>query len=288
MGTDIGPTIGSVFLGSLFASLLYGISCAQILYYSTHYPYDRSSLKLLVSVLWILETVLSCTDVYISWLFLVHDHSNYSLLSDVPSAWIVNNTVASLNVAMVQTFYVHSVWQLQAGSPYRALVMTFSESLVLTTFASNLATTIISSSGQSITGAVEVSAVPGLIKNVSAIIADVCICTALIYTLHRRKTGIRQTDGIVQTLVVYIINRALLTLILQIVLLAAFIISAVRSTMFWAIFNSPTCKIYFVCMMAVLNARNHIVVKNSNVPTSLWIDGVQPEDHQTALQQSQC
>ncbi|EPT05712.1 hypothetical protein FOMPIDRAFT_1045023 [Fomitopsis schrenkii] len=277
MAIDLGPTVGSIFLGSLFASLLYGASCAQLLYYLRHYPSDRLPLKALVLGLWLLETLLSCTDVYMSWLFLVKDHGDYAVLAEVPNAWIVENTAASLLVAIVQTFYIHSVWQLQAESLFRVPVMVIS-ALVLTTLAANLATTVISSS-KSGGDAVGASEIPGLIKNISAILADVCICSALISTLRKRRTGVHRTDGIIQTLMVYIINRALLTLMMQVVLLAVFIISAMRNAMFWAIFNSPTSRIYYTSMMAVLNARSHITAKiTSGMSSSVWIDDTPQRD----------
>ncbi|KAF9801830.1 hypothetical protein IEO21_10028 [Rhodonia placenta] len=57
LNAQFNSTIGCGFVGSTLGTFLYGITCAQVMYYVRWYPMDHTKLKLLVALLW---CVLDC------------------------------------------------------------------------------------------------------------------------------------------------------------------------------------------------------------------------------------
>jgi len=77
----LDDSMGSLFVGILFAVILYGVGCAQALYYARSYPKDPLSLKSLVTLMWILDTTRTVLDVVVLWQYLVRSHADPSGLT---------------------------------------------------------------------------------------------------------------------------------------------------------------------------------------------------------------
>ncbi|KAI0937013.1 hypothetical protein AcV5_005010 [Taiwanofungus camphoratus] len=81
----LNSTVGCLFIGVIFAVMLYGCGCAQTIYYVLHYPKDPLYLKgLQVALLCALDTTRTILDVQIAWLYLVQNHANVSQLLYLP------------------------------------------------------------------------------------------------------------------------------------------------------------------------------------------------------------
>ncbi|KAH9838611.1 uncharacterized protein C8Q71DRAFT_538394 [Rhodofomes roseus] len=102
------------------------------------------------------------------------------------------------------------------------------------------------------------STVPNTFKISAAALADIYISFALCWTLRSRMTGFKRTDNILQKLAVCMIHRGVLTTVIQIALMAAYLNSINQTKMTWVIFHCAGGKIYVNSMMAVLNARQHL------------------------------
>ncbi|EPS99065.1 hypothetical protein FOMPIDRAFT_84831 [Fomitopsis schrenkii] len=78
-------TIGCFFAGTIFATLLYGCTCGQGLYYLSEYPDDRRMIKALVLTLWGLDTATTVTDSMLMWDYVVRGHQTTAALATMPS-----------------------------------------------------------------------------------------------------------------------------------------------------------------------------------------------------------
>ncbi|KZT01352.1 uncharacterized protein LAESUDRAFT_486606 [Laetiporus sulphureus 93-53] len=105
---DLGNTL---LVGFLFALMLYGCSVAQVLYYVWKYPEDRWMLKLLVAVLWSLDTVHTIIDIMIVWHYVVAGHGNLLELEKLYSTAVAEYALAVPIVFLVQCYYIYIIWR---------------------------------------------------------------------------------------------------------------------------------------------------------------------------------
>ncbi|KAH9933507.1 uncharacterized protein B0H18DRAFT_984122 [Fomitopsis serialis] len=229
--------MGCLLIGAgIFASMLYGSSCAQLVYYLWHYwNRDRLPTRLL-------DTIVTASDIGLLWSFLITNHGCPSGLLILEYATTVVTTCA------VQMFYISQIWQ------YSNVVAPAVLSLLPVETVYSVATMSDWILSESMT-----DAIPWTSSRVlTDVVADVYICVALSWTLHKRKTGIKKTDNIISKLTTYTINRGILSMLVQIVLCGTYVGFTKQSALIWMIPHCAGCKIYVNSMMAVLNARHHV------------------------------
>ncbi|EIW79534.1 hypothetical protein CONPUDRAFT_154931 [Coniophora puteana RWD-64-598 SS2] len=93
---NLTPTLGLAFVGVVLASILYGFTALQTVFYYRTYPNDRLSLKFLVGVLWSLNTTSLAFKASGLYTWLVLDYAQLLLLADVP--WGIYNEPAIVAV----------------------------------------------------------------------------------------------------------------------------------------------------------------------------------------------
>jgi hypothetical protein len=85
---------------------------------------------------------------------------------------------------------------------------------------------------------------------------DIAIAVAMVMLLHRSKTGLKQTDTIVNRLVLFVVNTGLLTSLCATTALVLLLASP--NTLLYAIFFFITPRLYANSLFATLNARASI------------------------------
>ncbi|EED84132.1 predicted protein [Postia placenta Mad-698-R] len=73
---DLNETLGPTLIGTIFAIMLFGLSCAQVMYYVCEYPKDKLLLKGLVAILWLLDAGATIVDTVIVWHYTVTSRNN--------------------------------------------------------------------------------------------------------------------------------------------------------------------------------------------------------------------
>lgn len=86
-----------------------------------------------------------------------------------------------------------------------------------------------------------------------AILSDVLIAGSLCILLYGGRTGLRKTNSIVTTLIVYAINRCLLTSVVAIVEVIVF--SVVAKSLWYIAIDFVIGKLYVNSLLATLNSR---------------------------------
>ncbi|KAI0726065.1 hypothetical protein C8Q72DRAFT_796963 [Fomitopsis betulina] len=128
---------------------------------------------------------------------------------------------------IVQMFYIHCIWQCRVTS------IEFG-------------------------GLTEVYIVAG---TGMAAVADIYISVVLSWYFRKMKTGFKHTDGLLQRLSVYVINRGVLTASAQTGLLIMYILQNDNFESTWLIIHCIGGKLYVNSMMAVLNDRQYLKEK---------------------------
>ncbi|KZT08700.1 uncharacterized protein LAESUDRAFT_49980 [Laetiporus sulphureus 93-53] len=256
-------TIGSVFIGMSFSLLLYGFACAQVLYYSRAYPQDKRMTKIVVALLWLLDTSVTAITIKFSWFYLVENHSNQTALTTIPLLLSAEWATSAVVVLLVQSFYVYNIWTLLMNTRCRAPFTFTAALLCLISFASGTALAVVALLHDQLPALFSVIAVPASMQDITAAIADIYISVSLIWILHASKTGHGRMDGILQRIILYTVNRGLLTIIMQVVLWGTYWGIIGRVDFVWIIPHFMESKVYVNSMLAVLNVRNHLRGANS-------------------------
>jgi len=83
-GINLNDWAGLFFAGVAMSVALYGLSCAQTIFYYKEYPEDSLLLKLLVGFVWILDSARTIMDVSSLWFWIVQNHTQFSQLIIIP------------------------------------------------------------------------------------------------------------------------------------------------------------------------------------------------------------
>ncbi|KAH9934312.1 uncharacterized protein B0H18DRAFT_980879, partial [Fomitopsis serialis] len=75
------------------------------------------------------------------------------------------------------------------------------------------------------------------------------------------------------TLTTYIVNRGILSAVIQIALCATYLVSIKQNGMVWLIFHCAGVKIYTNSLLGVLNARRHVRGGSSHIEMSDFTPG---------------
>ncbi|KAI0644108.1 hypothetical protein C8Q79DRAFT_130130 [Trametes meyenii] len=229
------------------------MSVQQTFQYFRSYPNDRRLFKAWVLAVMFFETLHTSFSVHPCYYFLITNYDNPSAL--VKNIWSLNLLSPLQTAAMIlsQSFYARRVYMLHRGFGLIVAVVT---SLLM---AAEL--------GFSIAAAVKpfqdtftfdfakfawlITAINGC-----AIPTDVILTATLMYILLRAKTGFKNTDSMLGTLIIYVINTGLLT---GLVTITTLILSRLFPDRYYYI-GLTVCgtKVYSNSFLAILNSRKFV------------------------------
>ncbi|KAH9834536.1 uncharacterized protein C8Q71DRAFT_146499 [Rhodofomes roseus] len=263
---DLNLTVGSMFIGVLFSALFYGLTCAQVVYYSSaYYNSDKTLVKAFVYGIMIFDTIITAVDAATSWAFVIEGHANPPSVLIEPKVYAAENVLVRFVICAVQMFYIHGLWTLltRFGTTYKARLAITMPPICLSLMAlvfGFVGEYKIATQDWIIQKALRADEVASAGNYCAAALADLCICVSLCWTLRGRLSGFEwsRTDNMIRVLASYIVNRGILLTAMQIVNLGVFLYSVKPASLLWFPFNCIEVKLYINSMMAVLNARRHL------------------------------
>ncbi|KAJ6516123.1 hypothetical protein C8R45DRAFT_232881 [Mycena sanguinolenta] len=248
------------FIGFSLATTIYGISILQVYLYYRNYPADRFSLKFMVALLFLLDTL--CTifvahslytfyvlnfdqnpliDLIIPWSFSVCKHArkdgrctdfNWTdgeAARDAHHLYCVNFLCA----CHMERFSAHCNQRFNADQfsvTVNKFVAGFIIFLAVTCLALGLVTTVELFTIFNVIGTRKFSIISGLVQGLAAL-NDVIISIAMIYYLHHNRSGLPSTTLFVDKLILYAVSRGTLTAVCQILFLVTNV--ALPGSTFW-------------------------------------------------------
>jgi len=113
-GISLNNTPGALQIGVLFAIFLFSILCMQIYYFFENYPRDRLLVKLLISIVWVLEIVDITSLLFLTYTVTITRFSDFSvyLFETAPWPLLANLFASSLNNIIVESFLSYRMKQL--------------------------------------------------------------------------------------------------------------------------------------------------------------------------------
>ncbi|KAJ8473057.1 hypothetical protein ONZ51_g8107 [Trametes cubensis] len=214
---SFGSSIGALLLGTLCATIIYGVTLCQTFLYYQLYQRDIIVFRIFVPILVAVETFHTVLTFDCCYHYLVANYMNPASLQNFHWSLQLLVPMTGIMTVICEAFYARRVWLF--GEQYRRWVILAGKQ------ASSTREVRILYRYESTNLAVLekhtwiVAAAYG-----SATAADTVLTSTLIYALLKSKSGLRRSDGVVETLVLYTINTGLLT---NIVSVAVFVFALV-------------------------------------------------------------
>lgn len=248
---SLDDTQGALFIGTSIAGALFGVSCVQTYFYAMNYTHDPWHLKALVAFVFILDLFHQLCISHSIYVNVITNYANPAALFILPWSLIAEVEATAVIAALVQGFYVFRVWRLSHQNYYLTILVAV---LIVPAFVIQTIYTA-KMCGTDLIGLV---ALTPLAKAINAINAceDVLIAVVMVFLLRQGKTGSSASDGMINRLVLFVVNTGTLTSICAI---AAFIaLMCAPAALIYAIFFFTTPRLYVNSLLATLNARQSI------------------------------
>ncbi|KAM5541171.1 hypothetical protein V8D89_005100 [Ganoderma adspersum] len=253
--------IGCLVIGTALSACIYGVSILQAYLYFPKSGQDSAGMRSFVAALFTFDTVSMCLTVVTLYDFVVTDFGSPALLFSVPPSLAVLNAFTVLIATMAQCFFAHRLWRLSNGN--KLLV----SSVVLGALCSFGLGVAISEHMYynreiAVLSSPEIQILGGIASSLS-VICDIIIVAGLCYYLNSKRTGFKRTDSIIDRLIIYVINRGVLTAVCQV----GHMISIVGLPRHFTsiVFGLMESKLYCSTLFATLNAQRSLGKEDSSV-----------------------
>lgn len=251
---DLRSTFGMVFIGVFFGAIFLGITTMQTIFYYATYPKDKWFMKLLVAVLWILDTlslVLTTVSIYT---YLVIDFMDPLELIYVHWGMGCEPIVTGLVAFLVHEFLIFRIWTLNKNwTIYVAGLAVFSLLPFSLSFVAGTKTIV---GGRHMWSDLVTLGWAATAGDVTTSVLDLVVAGTICYQLYRGRTGFSHTDRMLHLLTIYTIHTGLIPTIISVLDLITY--KASPSTLTFELFNIVVSKAYANTFLATLNSRQSI------------------------------
>ncbi|EKM76842.1 hypothetical protein AGABI1DRAFT_130862 [Agaricus bisporus var. burnettii JB137-S8] len=248
---SIGDTYGASYIGVIVTAALYGLTTLQTYFYYVNYPKDGPGLKLLVALIWSLDTLHMADVTYCIYYYLVTNYNN-------PPALAIGHWSLFLGVALnvtiafiVQFYFTAKIYAL--CKRYKVFVTTLIGLTVFAHLAFGMETVALLFIKKEFSRLPEITYIAATPFALLAVLSDIFIAGALCILLWGSKTGFKSTNNLISKLIIYAINRCLLTSVVAIAEVIAFTVSP--KTLWYLAIDFAIGKLYANSLLATLNNR---------------------------------
>ncbi|KAI6132547.1 hypothetical protein EDD16DRAFT_1532757 [Pisolithus croceorrhizus] len=270
MGLPSG--FGSILFEGLVSAMLYGITTLQTYMYFMHYSEDASTTKFLVIAIWILDTLHISFICHVLYYYLITNYAIPTSLEyivwSLPASLLVNLFV----VAAVQCFFAYKIYYLcrsQVGRLVTVPIILF----LLTHFAFGVEVVVLVFANNEFSYLPKIKFSALIPCATALVLVEVLITLSLCILLYDSgsHSAFPRTKCLLNTLIIYAVNRCLLTLLVVL----AELVTLVDNQDAWAMgidFNIG--KLYVNSLLASLNTREYFRSQISGLKPDLAINAV--------------
>ncbi|KAK0200644.1 hypothetical protein DFS33DRAFT_1363181 [Desarmillaria ectypa] len=282
MSSDVSNTYGAVAIGALSASLLSGAVAIQTILYYKLYPSDLIRVKILVFVVWFLDTCHTCFVWASVWDMLI---SHYGRTDIIPWSIAVTVVITAVLTFLVHCFFAHRIFMLSKRNWFLTCPI-----LILATF--RLASACVTTSemihlktfsafkedfrwvftlGLSLSSAV-----------------DILITGSLFGLLHTSRSEADNLNAIIDSLILYTFETGSLTCAATIIDMICWI--TMSSNLIFMGLHFVINKLYANSLLVTLNTRRGLRRAQPFSPgisgSAIILDNRQPRDRRVAEPES--
>jgi len=267
------PTWGITFIGATFSTILFGVVCLQTFLYYRQWQRDVLALKILVAVVFALDTINQVVVTYMLYHYFVENFAHPAALAQ--NHWSIGAEIISNALVgfLVEGFFVYRVWRV-SGS--KVLLPLAASILAIAHLGTNLVSAVLGfkyNNFHDLLKALKPMAIGGSILGACE---DLAIALILAYCLYQGRSGFRTTNSMITRLIAVAVATGLIT---SLALIAQSISSIVAPESLWILaWNLLLPKLYTNSLLASLNLRNVIrsgtsnTTRSNNVQTSTALE----------------
>ncbi|KAJ3844055.1 hypothetical protein F5878DRAFT_637615 [Lentinula raphanica] len=245
----VDNTLGALFVGFTVACCIYGILLCQIYTYLTHYPMDRPVYKFIVILILYEPWYLEAFDLTHSPIPRTLETVDQALIAQIYYHYGITNFSNSLALIEGTQTWSFILQQTLGCFCVEGVALQSTEFLDhrLDPFSSFMLPDVFSVVRLRVLGTVSLGV---------GVLADITTALSLCYFLNKLRTGYRQSDSLVSTLIKYAINTGALTSIVSVTTVILYNIMP-SNLIFIGVFFILS-KLYAISFMATLNTRRVI------------------------------
>ncbi|KAF8216941.1 hypothetical protein K438DRAFT_1798048 [Mycena galopus ATCC 62051] len=249
---SIDGTLGEVQIALVVATWLFGILTLQTFNYFSAFPNDSKVLKGLVGVIWFLELGQTISCWHAMYIISVKFYGQTQHILVPPLSLVFAILFHAFIAIGVQTFFVYRVWVLSGHLPIPILCCV----LNLVRLASNILLFAGVAKDRIYTSLTTKLRWEVILTGTTSPVVDIIISASLIYYLRDlRDTTFRQTTQIVNTIVIWTLERTLLTTATGVMQVVLYLALARRNDLSWLVFFLIQGKLFSNSLLASLNGR---------------------------------
>ncbi|KAL4268778.1 DUF6534 domain-containing protein [Pleurotus pulmonarius] len=255
MDGPLTDSFGAMLVGGLITMMMYGITNLQTYFYYYAYPKDPLRLKLLVTALWVLDTLHVILMGHALYYYLIKSYGKPSQLEEGTSTLFTSVAVNVFMAFVVQWFFSVRIFQLRTGKITLCLAI-LTAFFVFAHFCFGIEMVILSFVKKRFDRLSELNYIAALPFAIAAILSDVLVAASLCYLLGSTKTDFDDTRNILNKLIIWSINRCVLTSAVAIIETIVFV--AVPHSLYYFAFDFVIGKLYVNSLLAALNSRKSL------------------------------
>ncbi|KAI9068170.1 hypothetical protein FKP32DRAFT_1754617 [Trametes sanguinea] len=246
--------LSGLIIGFAFSATLYGITIMQAYVYYRRYLQDGAALKLFIAFLIVLDTLTTAFAAHGLHTYVVDDYLQPSKVNTIVWSLITENYLCILTAVVVQFYFAQRLWILSRRSI--ALTGTIAVlALVSLGTGTWVGAEMFISPSLALYGTIKARVLAAVCSG-SRTLADILICAGLCYFLHTNKSGLRQSNTLIDKLMVYAIQRGLVTTVGQLFDFVT-ILAAPTSFLYLPVILMQS-KLYTNLLLATLNVRSYL------------------------------
>lgn len=250
MLATLGNTIGAAFLGTVFASILYGVTNLQVYLYYQNYQNDWRVQKYSVALLWVLDTLHLSLTIAAVYHYLINSFGSLAALQMVVWAFKLQIAVNIVIIVVVQTLYAIRVWKL--GRHNQRIWPILVALVVASGYAIGI---ILAVKTYGIKTFAEIADISWVIYASFSWTTgiDIVIAVAMCFYLIRSKSGFSGTNNKIVMIIRMTLVSGFLTSACSLAALITF--AAMPTTLVFLGIEFLLTKLYINSFLAMLNAR---------------------------------
>ncbi|KAH9896921.1 hypothetical protein C8Q73DRAFT_789215 [Cubamyces lactineus] len=259
--SGIQESLACQIIGFTLSTTLYGITILQTYFYYRQYgTRDGWPTKLLIAVLLLIDTLTTIFLAHALYTYVVLDFGAPQETDLITWSFASENFLGIMSAVLYQCYFARRLWIFSHhNKTLVALILFFAvvnagSGMALTVRAYTLDT-------WASLATVPSRALLGLFSG-SCSVCDALITIGLCYFLQAGRTGSKGTDTLIDRLIIYAIERGLLTTICQIMHMILTV--ALPGHAFFLPFAMMESKLYANALLATLNVRNALSESEQN------------------------
>ncbi|KAF9066357.1 hypothetical protein BDP27DRAFT_1449817 [Rhodocollybia butyracea] len=264
-------TFGSNLIGSWLTAALYGLTTAQTYTFFNNRYGNSTSLKMLVFSLWVLDTLHTVVVFHIIYHYLISSAFNAPAFLlpvwSLPASVVVNAFV----VAICQIYFTWVIYKLCKKTWLRITLTMFIMAFIILHFGWGIATAVIMMLQKTLADYQTKQFVAFLPYTITQLPVDFALAASLCILLFKKRTAFQRTETLINTLIMYAVNRCILT---SAVALVEVLAVGIAPDSFWFIAAEYILgQLYVNSLLATLNGRDSVKDSSSRGDATLSSGG---------------